>query len=49
MRKFFGKKHFAPHLIEIIKEHMNYLKDLYEADTTVFKEKEGNDIESGLV
>ena len=27
---------------------MNHLEDLHEADTTVFKDKEGNDIESVL-
>ena len=36
MRKCIGKNHFAPHLIETIKEHMNHLEDLHESDTTVF-------------
>ena len=48
MRKCFGQKYLAPHLIEIIKEHMNHLEDLHEADTTVFKDKEYNYIESVL-
>ena len=41
-------KNFVPHLIEMIKEHMNHLEDLHEADTTVFQDKEVNDIESFL-
>ena len=48
MRHAFGRKAFTPKINEIIKQHVNSLRDLHKAEKATFKDKKGEDFETVL-
>ena len=48
MKHKFRRKFFTPNIKEKISEHVNSLSELHEGELVIFKDKDGNDINSVL-